>query len=319
MKPTPAATPVRSVGRLGRLRLRHHEVLLEIARQGSLTAAAAALDATQPAVSQWLAEIEAAMGHPLFVRGRQIQPTPFLAPALQHARRLLADARQLQQELDVVATGSSGRVRIGSMLVASAGWLPRAVLKLQADAPTVTLHVVEDIASGLLARFERRELDVLVGRLDERLYRLDAHVEPLFPDRHCVVAAPGHPLARRRAPSWAEAAEHRWVLPPRETSLRRAIDSTFLDRGLRPPEAWIESASHTLTEELLRRSDSLAVVSRAAATRARALKTLGVVRLSLSTDVGPVGMVWDRGEPSIALTRVLGALRAAASQITAED
>ena len=43
-----------------RIRLRHLEVLLTIARHGSLTAAAAALEITQPAVSQWLADIEAA-------------------------------------------------------------------------------------------------------------------------------------------------------------------------------------------------------------------------------------------------------------------
>ena len=57
-----------------RIRLRHLEVLLTIARHGSLTAAAAALDITQPAMSQWLADIEAAAGARLFERGSAPAP-----------------------------------------------------------------------------------------------------------------------------------------------------------------------------------------------------------------------------------------------------
>ncbi|MBU1359626.1 MAG: LysR family transcriptional regulator, partial [Gammaproteobacteria bacterium] len=73
---------------LRRLRLRHLEILLAVERHGSLTATAEALGVSQPAVSQWLAEIESALGVPLFVRGRQIQPSPYLPVALRHARRM---------------------------------------------------------------------------------------------------------------------------------------------------------------------------------------------------------------------------------------
>ena len=41
-------------------------------------------------MSQWLAEIEAAVDVRLFERGRQLKPTPHLAPVLRHARRVVA-------------------------------------------------------------------------------------------------------------------------------------------------------------------------------------------------------------------------------------
>jgi len=192
---------------LRRLRLRHFEILLAVARHGSLTAAAQALDCGQPAVSQWLAEIEAAVDVRLFERGRQLKPTPHLAPVLRHARRVVADGQRLQRELDAVSAGAQGVVRIGTMVVASAGLLPRALLALRASGSPMRLEVVEDIAQGLWERFERRELDLIVGRLDERAFAPHIEAQALYQDPHCVVAGRKHPLLRG-TPSWDRAARH---------------------------------------------------------------------------------------------------------------
>ena len=59
---------------ISRLKLRHLTVLVSIARHGSLTAAAEALHMSQPAVSKWLADIEAALGVRLFARWRWDSP-----------------------------------------------------------------------------------------------------------------------------------------------------------------------------------------------------------------------------------------------------
>ncbi|WP_077000112.1 LysR substrate-binding domain-containing protein [Variovorax sp. KK3] len=296
---------------LRRLRLRHLEVLLAVARHGSLTAAAEGLGATQPAVSQWLAEIESALGVPLFQRGRQIRPSPYLPVALRHARRMVEDSRQLEHELAAVGAGTLGAVRIGSMLVGSAGLLPRALLALAAQAEPVRIEVVEDTAAGLWARFERRELDLILGRLDARAFGATVHSEALFKDPHCLVAGRRHPLLRVAKPSWARAAAYPWILPPRQTALRDAIDATFVDAGLAPPAAWVESTSPTLNQALMRESPCIGVLSGEAARHYQRLGLLSILPLTLSSDVGPVGTVWDRQEPSPALTQVLQALREA--------
>ncbi|MEJ7687819.1 MAG: LysR substrate-binding domain-containing protein [Variovorax sp.] len=295
---------------LRRLRLRHLEILLELNRHGSLTSTAEALGVSQPAVSQWLAEIEAALGVPLFVRGRQLQPSAYLPVALRYARRMVADSHQLEIELESVSTGSMGVVRIGSMGVGSAGLLPRALVQIGGQPERLQIEVVEDIASGLWARFGRREIDLIVGRLDERAFGSQVRSESLFNDPHCVVVGRAHPLLRAARQTWSRAAAYPWILPPRDTALRRAIDSTFLHHGLPPPLPWVESASGALNKELLQRTECLSVTSGAAAMRDEALGSLSVLRLRLSHDVGPVGMVWDAREESPALQSVLEALRA---------
>jgi DNA-binding transcriptional LysR family regulator len=61
-----------------------------------------ALDITQPAVSQWLADIESAAGARLFERGRRLRPTPFAAPLLAHAERVLQDAQRALGEVQAI-------------------------------------------------------------------------------------------------------------------------------------------------------------------------------------------------------------------------
>ena len=293
-----------------RLRLRHMEVLLAVARHESITAAAQALGSTQPAVSQWLAEVESAMGVPLFTRGRQIQPTAFLPTALRHARRMVADSHQLQTELQAIADGASGQVRLGVMSVAAAALIPRAIIGLKASEHKLRLNVVEDIAAGLWARFERNELDVIVGRLDERAFRPGLRRETLYGDVHAVVARRGHKLARSRRLTWELASGSPWVLPPPDTALRRAIDASFVENGCAPPQPWVESASVTVTEEVLRQTACLGVLSGAVAQRSRDLGILVTIPLELTSNVGPIGMIWDERESSPALEAVLQALRA---------
>ena len=299
---------------LRRLRLRHLEILLLIARHGSLTATARVLDCGQPAVSQWLAEIEAAVGASLFVRGRQLKPTPQLAPVLRHAQRVVADSRRLAHELEAVSGGALGTVRIGSMVVANTELMPRALLRLRSAASPVRLEVVEDIAQGIWERFEQRGLDLIVGRLDERAFAAGLRTEVLYPDSHCVVAGRRHPLHRAR-PTWAKAATYPWILPPRQTELRHAIDASFLDQGLPPAVPWIECTAPILNLRLLRDSPSLAVVSGAAGRYYEELGALKRLPLTLKYDVGPVGMAWPGDDDGPALQLVLQALRSAAAEL----
>lgn len=298
--------------KLRRLKLRHFDVLLAIAEHGSLTAAAAVLGSSQPTVSQHLAETEEALGVPLFVRGRQIKPTRYLPAVLRYARRAVNDSLHLKAELEGLAQGARSTVRVGTMLVTGTELLPNAIMRLREQSELLGLDVVEDIAAGLWSRFERRELDLIVGRLDERAYAGNMRIEALYQDPHCVVVNNRHPLLEKKALDWRDTTAYPWILPPRNTALRRAIDATFLDQGLGPRTPWIESASSTVNLSLLGKTECLNVVSASAARHYSSLNALSVLPLQLRYDVGPIGMVWADEEESPALAAVLAELRAAA-------
>jgi DNA-binding transcriptional LysR family regulator len=296
-----------------RIRLRHLEVLLAIARHRSLTEAAVALDITQPAVSQWLADIEAAAGVRLFERGQRLRPTPFAAPILAHAGRVLQDAQRAFAELAVIRAGGTGLVRVGAMRVAAASLVPAAVLRLRAQVPGVELALVEDIAARLWEAFERNELDVLVTRLDTRVLGSGLPHRALFADRYRVVCGPQHPLAGRKRVGWRDAARHPWLMPGAGTPLQEALSATFAAAGLAMPPVLLTSASGAANVALLRQSDALALHSSVVAQSLQEQGALVALPLSLTHDSGDVGLVWRELSPGPVVEAVLQAL-AEASQ-----
>lgn len=290
-----------------RIRLRHLEVLMTIARHGSLTAAAAALEITQPAVSQWLADIEAAAGVRLFERGRRLRATPLAAPILAHAERVLQDARRALAEVQALRSGGAGRVRIGAMPVAAAALVPAAVLRLREQSPGIEVSLVQDIAATLWPPFERDELDLLVTRLDARALASGLPHRRLFEDRHRVVCAPHHPLATRRRVSWRDTTRYPWLMPPAGTPLHEAVSATFAAAGVPPPPVLLTSTSQSANARLLQDSDALGVQSGAVAAESLAQGRLAALPLTLVHDTGDVGLVWRDPAPGPVMAAVLQA------------
>lgn len=288
-----------------RMRLRHFEVLLAIDRQGSLTSAAQALGVTQPAVSQWLADIEAAVGDRLFERGQRLKRTPFAAPILAHAERALQDAARAMTELDAIRAGGQALVRVGTMQVAAASLLPAVIVRLHEHSPGIVLTLVEDIAAGLWARFERNELDVLITRLDAKTLRSGYPQRRLFADRHRVVCGPQHPLAQRKRVLLRDALHYPWLMPPAGTTLHEAVSATFAAAGLPLPQTLITSVSSVANIALMRATNALGLQSGALAALHHAQHTLVSLPVSLTHDIGDVGVVWRDTRPEPALKAVL--------------
>jgi len=292
-----------------RLRLRQLQLLQELARRPSLTAVAEALHLTQPAVSQQLAEIESALGVPLFERGRGLRPTPFGQATLRWAAETMAGARRLDAELQALREGGTGRVRLGVMLVAALELVPRTVSRLAVEDPGLRLVVHEDILQGLLPRLTDGDLDLFVGRIDDRVRSAGLPHATLVEDRHCVAARVDHPLTRRRHLSWADTLTYPWVMPPDETALRRAVVSTFASEGLAAPLPRVESSSLAATQAILRGSDCLGLMSGTAGRIAHGDGLLSTLGLTLAGGDAPVGVVWRHAQPAPAVARVVQALR----------
>ena len=134
-------------------------------------------------------------------------------------------------------------------------------------------------------------------------------VDHIYEDPHVVVCGPRHALAERHAVTWADTLRHPWVLPPRSTPLRSALESSFNAVGLPPPASGIASASLSATQAILQTTDALAVMSRSAALHFQAQTLLRALPLELPYDIGPVGMAWRTLDPGPAVSRVLQSLR----------
>src|SRR5918999_1589381 len=101
-------------------------VVREVARRGSLTAAAERLGYTQSAVSRQVALMERATGRPLFDRhARGVRLTEAGEIVLRRAEAVLAELEAAGQDLDDLrGRPSAGRLRVGAFSTAFGALVP---------------------------------------------------------------------------------------------------------------------------------------------------------------------------------------------------
>lgn len=100
--------------------------LREVARRGSISAAAEALRVSQPALSQALSELGRRIGAPLLQRaGRYRRPTAAGAEVVRFAEETLAAAETLLRRIDTLRRGEGGTLGVGMIDAASLYVLPR--------------------------------------------------------------------------------------------------------------------------------------------------------------------------------------------------
>ncbi len=139
------------------------EVLCEVARQGSFTAAARSIGYTQSAVSRQIAALESAAGSALFERlPRGVRPTPAGRVLIEHATVALARLRSAEEELDALRRLRGGWLRIGAFPTADAALVPLAVTGFRRRHPGVHLTLAEGVTPQQLIRLGQGELDLAV-------------------------------------------------------------------------------------------------------------------------------------------------------------
>src|SRR6516225_2824951 len=199
--PFPGRRPVLDIRRL--------RVLHAVSSYGSVTAAAAALGFSAPAVSQQLAALEREVGMRLTERaGRGIELTPAAAILVAHTDALLARLDAAESDLAALRDQVSGRVALAAFPSAGATIVPAAWAALAQAAPHVQLDLTEMEPDESLPAVLRGETDVAVAHEYDLLPR---PLDPLFERRELardpvLLAVPaGQPfLAPRGHTSCAE-------------------------------------------------------------------------------------------------------------------
>ncbi|MEY9873490.1 DNA-binding transcriptional LysR family regulator [Streptacidiphilus sp. MAP12-33] len=211
-------------------------VFVEVARTGSFTAAAAALDYTQSAVSRQIAALEAEFGTPLFDRlPRGVRPTESGRLLLRHAEATLAQLDRARVELAALGRLESGRLRVGCFATAAASLVPQVLGAFRAAHPGVVVTLESSLTADLLRRLAEDVLDLAVVAGDPVATRAAADargvlLEPLLDERMLVALPPGHRLAGRRDLRLAELADESWIAGserPGDTLLGSALGSGF--------------------------------------------------------------------------------------------
>ncbi|HEU5008711.1 MAG TPA: LysR substrate-binding domain-containing protein [Jatrophihabitantaceae bacterium] len=192
-------------------------IFREVARRGSLSAAAAALGWTQPAVGQHLQRLERELGLSLARRStRGVALTEAGTRLLAHADAVAARLDAARQEMTALRTLRSGRLRIGAFPSACATFVPAVLARLALTAPDIEVRLTELAPPEARSAVLVADLDIAILFKHAGSEESDDHPDlishALFDDPvHAVVPA-RHPLTRSRQPiALHKLADEPWI------------------------------------------------------------------------------------------------------------
>ncbi|MAM56516.1 MAG: LysR family transcriptional regulator [Salinicola sp.] len=189
---------------------RQLRVFVAVARERTLTAAAATLFLTKPAVSIALAELEKQCGRTLFDRHRnRLYLNDQGRRLLPMADELLARSDAIEQLFDNDALG--GHLHIGASYTIGHQLLPALLRDFRVESGHRDQRVTIANSASICTALEAFELDV--GMIEGRVAGERFHVLPWRRDRMLVAASCDHPLAAAPGPVAVERlAEYGWLL-----------------------------------------------------------------------------------------------------------
>ncbi|WP_114239833.1 LysR family transcriptional regulator [Dyella sp. C9] len=133
---------------------------LAVMREGSLSAAARALDMTQPSLGRHMRELEASLGVALFARSPQgLAPTAIALELVPHAQAMASASAALQRVASAGQGQPSGTVRLTASEVIGAEVLPPILSAFRQRHAGI---VIELVLSNQPADLLRRDADLAV-------------------------------------------------------------------------------------------------------------------------------------------------------------
>ncbi|MGB3391607.1 MAG: LysR family transcriptional regulator, partial [Pseudaminobacter sp.] len=178
-----------------RVRFRHLQTFLEVARQKSVVKAAGILNVSQPAVTKTIRELEEALGVAVLERdGRGIRITRSGEIFIQHAGMAITALRQGIDSVANEGAASGPLIRIGALPTVSVRVMPLAMSFFLRENTGATLKIVTGENAVLLEQLRVGDLDLVVGRLAAPEKMAGFFFEHLYSEQVVFVVRAGHPL-----------------------------------------------------------------------------------------------------------------------------
>ena len=185
--------------------------------KGSFSAAADALNYTQPAVSRLVAALEVEVGATLVDRrSRPLRLTDAGEALAKRACTVFEQLAAAEAEIGAILELDAGRLRLGTFSSAGATFVAEALAAFRQRFPGVQITVMEAGPDKLVEVVRAGDLDLAVvfdhpatGVIRDE--GLESHV--LLEDPSDLFVHPEHRLARRRRVTFADLRDEDWLQP----------------------------------------------------------------------------------------------------------
>jgi LysR family transcriptional regulator, cys regulon transcriptional activator len=200
----------------------------------NITAAAARLSATQPAVSKQLKLLEDELGFSLFVRsGRTL--TGITRPGegvVTHALKILRDVQNIKGISEEFKHPSQGSLAIGTTHTQARYVLPPVIQQFRAKYPGVQFHLHQGTSEQIAEMARIGQIDFAIATGSRKLFS-DYLLLPWYQWYRRIVVPRGHELAGVPKPALQQLAEFPIVTYVFSFTGPSSLHETFGNAGLR--------------------------------------------------------------------------------------
>lgn len=281
------------------------ELLLAVARVGSLGAAARELGITQPAASSRVRSMERQLGVALVDRSpRGSRLTDAGALVTDWARRIIEAAEAFDVGAQALRDRRDSRLRVAASMTIAEYLLPGWLLVLRAQRPDTAVSLLAGNSAAVAEQLLGDEVDL--GFVEGLSVPAGLDSAVIGHDRLIVVVAPGHPWGRRRKPlRGEELAATPLILREKGSGTRQVLDAALGGLVLRP---LIELSSTTAVKAAAVSGAGPAVLSELVVGEELALRRLVSVPVEGVALGRELRAVWRAGHRPVGPARELLAL-----------
>jgi molybdate transport repressor ModE-like protein len=220
-------------------------LLVELERQGSVSAAARAVGIGQPSASEHLRLLEAAAGQRLVERnGRGSQLTDAGRVLASHANQALATLAAGEEELQALAGLETGTIHIGASTTPGVYLLPDTLGCFQRNHPNVSIEVEIASTGEIIERLLAGRIHLaLVGdtAADERI-----ELEALLSDEIVGIAKPGLLRKAKGKVKPETLSAHTLLVRESRSSTQQVADRALRAAGVEPARIWELDSSEAI-------------------------------------------------------------------------
>ncbi|WP_276120792.1 pca operon transcription factor PcaQ [Pararhizobium qamdonense] len=302
-----------------RVKFRHLQTFVEVARQKSVMKAADLLHVSQPAVTKTIRELEEVLGVSVFERdGRGIKITRYGEAFLRHAGAALTALRQGLDSVSQERSGDGPPVRIGALPTVSTRIMPQAMANFLKEETGSRIKIVTGENAVLLEQLRVGDLDLVVGRLAAPEQMKGFSFEHLYSEQVVFAVRSGHPLLPAQQPVFDNLGVYPVLMPTGASIIRPFVERFLITNGIASLPNQIETVSDSFGRAFVRASDAIWIISAGVVAGDIEDGVLAALPIDTSETKGPVGLTMRANAiPSMPLAILMQTIREAAAEVSA--
>lgn len=286
-----------------RIKFRHIQCFVEIAREKSFKQAAEKLFLTQPAMSKSLKELEEIIGAVLFERSRAgVDLTKQGEIFLHFAQMSLASLQQGLQGVEQEGLAAKENLTVGALPSVAAWLMPAVAAEFSRLAPHAILRIMDGPHGYLVERLRLGELDLVIGRMGRPDSMQGISFTQLYGEQVVVVVRPGHPLIEQ--PDLRRLADWQVIYPPEGSAIRPLVERLMIANGIGELPNRLETVSGAFGRVYTRQSDAVWIISHGVVAHEIADGRLVRLPFAMGITQGPVGLMSRSPAQSSAVAQV---------------